>query len=841
MGIISFAQNFEDVILWRALQDVEHGCYVDIGAQHPVQDSVSKAFYDRGWRGVNIEPTSFYADLLRRERPDETVIQAVIAEQPGLLPFYEIPDTGLSTASADVAAHHRQRGFSVRETVVTALTLDELFQRVDRDAIHWLKIDVEGYEKQVLSGWTSTACRPWILVIESTYPTSRTETYGAWEHLVLAKGYEQVFCDGLNRYYLSSLKPELKDAFRAGPNIFDGFQLTESSWAAHAIRQSHAAQLSALSAEGETLRARVVESHRALERSVSDAAVQRKTFTDLARQAAERTRQDAERHLRQSIERERAHTAQLLRSQEEARRTYAESKQNIQAGEHSKVELAELRGAVARAESEAASRKDMLSSITQQLLERSRQEGEARLRELIQRERVFAERLDDTHRASQRRLTEETQRHAQKEENLVGELNRLRQAKIQVDAHLTSQEVALREAHRQQQELRFHIGLLTEQGAERLATLRTQVAALSEQLQAHAHREQALLVQLSSSREMLQSQLLQTAEREAKLIQETAAAHEAAKDAVGELRVRERELVDELAKSRGRTASIESQLQKLDGANAALRSDLLSCQKVLTTFTAELRRLTRNPLGRLVRPLRHLEQILELAQPISRPELLAPTTELTETLQTGSASLNSASEFEGPSSIDHDKNIMPMIRHASQLLELHGAAFLQHTYQALLGRDPDAEGNDYYLGRLRSGHGKLNVIAQIARSPECRARNLAMPGLPELIAEDARARHWLWGWFSRNQRLVNNCERLEWQLGKIERQLAAQEGLILSQFAELERKILDFPRQNSASASPGDLRDPVRQGGFARPIPHQSDFYSLLKSAIAEHSGARKS
>ena len=43
----SYAQNFEDLMLYRAL-GVERGFYIDIGAQHPEVDSVSKAFFDRG-------------------------------------------------------------------------------------------------------------------------------------------------------------------------------------------------------------------------------------------------------------------------------------------------------------------------------------------------------------------------------------------------------------------------------------------------------------------------------------------------------------------------------------------------------------------------------------------------------------------------------------------------------------------------------------------------------------------------------------------------------------------------------------------------------------------------
>jgi len=70
--LTSYAQNFEDVILWRALKHVERGCYVDIGAWDPVIDSVSLAFYEQGWRGLHVEPEPSAAARLRQARRDRT-------------------------------------------------------------------------------------------------------------------------------------------------------------------------------------------------------------------------------------------------------------------------------------------------------------------------------------------------------------------------------------------------------------------------------------------------------------------------------------------------------------------------------------------------------------------------------------------------------------------------------------------------------------------------------------------------------------------------------------------------------------------------------------------------
>jgi len=226
MSFVSYAQNFEDVMLWRALKHVENGFYIDIGAQHPVVDSVSLAFYEHGWRGVHVEPTLQYSSLLRAARPDESVFQLAIGNQSQQLTFFEFEDTGLSTADAEVARKHQERGFKCRETLVPILSLDALLQQVGARDIHWLKVDVEGLEKEVLESWQSSSNLPWVVVVESTRPLSQEKSHQEWEALLLVKGYSYVYFDGLNRFYVSPEHSELTEAFDAPPNVFDGFVLS---------------------------------------------------------------------------------------------------------------------------------------------------------------------------------------------------------------------------------------------------------------------------------------------------------------------------------------------------------------------------------------------------------------------------------------------------------------------------------------------------------------------------------------------------------------------------------------------------------------------------------------
>jgi FkbM family methyltransferase len=226
---ISYAQNFEDVLLWRALRDVKGGFYIDVGAQDPLVDSVSLAFYEQGWRGVHVEASSTYAELLRRARPDEDVVEAVIGDEHGDVQFFDIAATGLSTANPDVAARHAKNGHHVFTRMMSNTRLATILDKYrDRD-IHWLKIDVEGNELSVLRSWQPSSVRPWIVVIEAVDPLSHEDISARWEPDLVALGYIFAYADGLNRFYVSEAHQEFVKVLAAGPNVFDDFALSGTS------------------------------------------------------------------------------------------------------------------------------------------------------------------------------------------------------------------------------------------------------------------------------------------------------------------------------------------------------------------------------------------------------------------------------------------------------------------------------------------------------------------------------------------------------------------------------------------------------------------------------------
>lgn len=232
MSFLSYAQNFEDVMLWRALGHIPNGTYVDVGAQHPRIDSVSRAFYERGWRGMHIEPVPAFAAMLRADRPGETVLEAALGERAGTLALNVFADTGLSTAVDSFAQRHQaERGYEVERIEVPLLTMASALESLAGKEVHWLKIDVEGFEEQVLRGWDSVALRPWIIVVEATIPNSPQTDYQGWDPILVAAGYRFVWFDGLNRFYIASEHPELAAAFDRPPNVFDAVEVSGlASW-----------------------------------------------------------------------------------------------------------------------------------------------------------------------------------------------------------------------------------------------------------------------------------------------------------------------------------------------------------------------------------------------------------------------------------------------------------------------------------------------------------------------------------------------------------------------------------------------------------------------------------
>jgi FkbM family methyltransferase len=246
---MSYAQNAEDVVLARALQPDDHiGFYVDVGAGHPILESATKAFSERGWQGVNIEPVAEFHALLAEDRPIDVNLNVAVAAVAGVAKLFVGPpeNRGSSTMVPELAESYRARGQDFVAREVRARTLAQIADEHIAGTVDFLKIDVEGMEREVLEGNDWDWFRPRIIVIEATVPNSREPSHMTWEPWLLTHDYMFVLFDGLNRFYVRSDETALAERLAAPANVFDHFVpyvLSEQAKSTLAVAASLAEEL----------------------------------------------------------------------------------------------------------------------------------------------------------------------------------------------------------------------------------------------------------------------------------------------------------------------------------------------------------------------------------------------------------------------------------------------------------------------------------------------------------------------------------------------------------------------------------------------------------------------
>ena len=224
-----YSRNLEDVMLRRAFADVPRGVFLDVGAYHPVVDNNTYALYQKGWRGVAVEPLFEFRDAWEELRPEDIHLDVAVAERPGERILYVVAGEAsqLSTLDARHAAGWRERGYRVLQRPIPAVTLNAILDSYLDSELHALCLDVEGFEAQALAGLDLARYRPWLMLIEAIEPVSKLPSHAQWESVLLGAGYEFVYFDGANRFYLAREHAGLKRHFARPPDAADEFERYE--------------------------------------------------------------------------------------------------------------------------------------------------------------------------------------------------------------------------------------------------------------------------------------------------------------------------------------------------------------------------------------------------------------------------------------------------------------------------------------------------------------------------------------------------------------------------------------------------------------------------------------
>ena len=164
-----YSQVGEDVILGSMLR-APHGFYVDVGANHPWRYSNTALLYQRGWRGINIDPNTEAMQRFAQARRRDTNLVCGVGASEGLLTYYRFSDPAVNTFSPTVAEKLRTKKWLVElpaQTVPVFPLAKILAEHVPPSTqIDFMNVDVEGHDLEVLASNDWARFAPTVIAVE---------------------------------------------------------------------------------------------------------------------------------------------------------------------------------------------------------------------------------------------------------------------------------------------------------------------------------------------------------------------------------------------------------------------------------------------------------------------------------------------------------------------------------------------------------------------------------------------------------------------------------------------------------------------------------------------------
>ena len=209
----SFGQTFEDFVLFYVFYDLEKGFYIDVGANDPNEYSTTKAFYLRGWNGINIEPLPNKFRLLKKFRPRDINLNIGVGHNQRNATLMIDGYNGCKSSLI-----YNKEMVNPKRINIKIDTMANICKKFvpSGTKIDFLKIDVEGSEKEVLLGIDFINYRPKVICIESLNNTANNYTpeYKGWENILIEKGYKFAYEYWINRFYFDKKIKGMKEKFK---------------------------------------------------------------------------------------------------------------------------------------------------------------------------------------------------------------------------------------------------------------------------------------------------------------------------------------------------------------------------------------------------------------------------------------------------------------------------------------------------------------------------------------------------------------------------------------------------------------------------------------------------
>ena len=212
-NFISYAPDFEDFILFFLFHDVHKGFYIDVGANDPNYFSVTKAFYQRGWNGINIEPLPDKHQLLNKFRHRDINLKLGAGKDEGDAKLFIQGMNGFDDMSTLYNNKDTNNSKIINIKIKTMTQICKMYVPKGIQ-IQFCKIDVERSEKDVLLGYDFINYRPKVFCIESLInEKTNIPEYKEWEQILILNDYKFAYKYKINSFYYDKRIKYLREKF----------------------------------------------------------------------------------------------------------------------------------------------------------------------------------------------------------------------------------------------------------------------------------------------------------------------------------------------------------------------------------------------------------------------------------------------------------------------------------------------------------------------------------------------------------------------------------------------------------------------------------------------------
>lgn len=202
----SFSQIGEDIVLDRIITAVlrwdihKPGIYVDVGAYHPIIDSVTYILYRRKWKGIVFDPSTQSKKLFKYWRPKDIFVNALVGEKKKDIVEYYVPKNSFSDLNLTNTKYvGNSKNYNSKK--IRQVNINEELEKLQINSIDFINIDAEGSEMEILKTFNFKKFNPAIISVEIHGNDIIKNTNHELSKLIISNGYKLVACNVITYFY----------------------------------------------------------------------------------------------------------------------------------------------------------------------------------------------------------------------------------------------------------------------------------------------------------------------------------------------------------------------------------------------------------------------------------------------------------------------------------------------------------------------------------------------------------------------------------------------------------------------------------------------------------------